>query len=475
MHLVKRLSTLTGVTPIPATLPTLVKDKLVPRRPVGASMKNLMRRVSSQSKVGEGFEGSDGTPEAEGGAPPSDPELLAPPGASSLGTPLSSLDPSEAPSPRGDRESQSPYTEQGLEAALQKVVSPLGLPRRSSSLAPSPIALGTPSELPPLPSTPGMLDAPSDPLDAQERESSSSADVETSAPPPVIVEVALPPLPSVESEPEASLQPVEAAEILGTSATSVDGEGSASSDIPPIETAAAPPPRATEKPSTLTPQVKHEDALAADTTVMRALDASKSPVDDAVVAEPGATSPLAEEAAADGMPSTKPAVAAAVGEHPTPDKLEDTTAPPVAAASPTVIEQEATLAATATEATPVAPPAEEEPTTNAPSSGDNDAEASPAPVEPPLDDAQPSQASVQPAADEQTPANGTADETAAPDPTASEEPSAANSDADADVGAGAVSSGGAKKAKKNRKKKKKGGKSGTTSPAAVEGAEAEIS
>ncbi|CDZ97217.1 Vacuolar sorting protein VPS45 [Phaffia rhodozyma] len=46
-YLVAKLSALNKVNPILPILPNLVKDKSVPRRPVGASMKNLMRRVSS--------------------------------------------------------------------------------------------------------------------------------------------------------------------------------------------------------------------------------------------------------------------------------------------------------------------------------------------------------------------------------------------------------------------------------------------
>lgn len=191
MHLVKKLSALPNVTPIPATLPTLVKDKYVPRRPVGQTMANLMRRVSDR----DANKGRDDGDKEE--SPASSNDTLAPPGASSLGTPLSSRGPSELPSPSNDSESEPLYTEQTLEAALQNVVSPLGLPPRTSSLSPSP--LSTSSPLPPLPPSPSGEDTA---VEASVIADSMPEPVERDGQtlPAPMIETALPPIPPVDEE-----------------------------------------------------------------------------------------------------------------------------------------------------------------------------------------------------------------------------------------------------------------------------------
>lgn len=468
MHLVKRLSALTGVTPIPATLPTLVKDKPVPRQPGGASMKNLMRRVSSQGKIGDGFEGSEGVAKVEAGA--STNELLAPPGASSLGTPLSSLNPSEVPSPRGNSESQTPYTDQGLEAALQRVVSPLNLPRRSSSMAPSPIALNTPSELPPLPPTPSALDAPTDPLEAEERVPSSSATAAEPVPVTAVVESALPPHHPAQPATDA-ISPVEAADAQDAPVALDLEHEQASSGVLSIDASVSSSSGATEVPSApATPAPLHPvEAPAADQTGDPSSETSTAAVDVRAI-EVETVADTAPAALATDETSTMPTDATAVKEQMPGVKSEISAAPSTDAPLAVATEQEVPVEATFTDKAAAEDSAEQSPTTAAPTNGD-DEKGFPALVEPLLDDAQTDSATMQLADDEPTSANGTTDGTPAPEPVASEEPSAANSETEDEVDAGvgeAVAVGGAKKAKKNRKKKKKGAKSGRTSPAAAE-------
>lgn len=181
---------LPNTTPISAVLVTLVKDKPTPRLPVGASMKNLMRRVSNRSDSGGGGPPS---PSAERDNPSellgsglATPEIrLGTDGSSGIATPVSEVESSAGDGGEGDNREDGP----------EVVVSPAdGEDQRSSSPLPSQIRL-PPSPLANVPLLPADdISAPSLTLPPP-----SPPTVDISAPP---VESDLPSLPPPEDEPQ---------------------------------------------------------------------------------------------------------------------------------------------------------------------------------------------------------------------------------------------------------------------------------
>lgn len=277
VHLVKKLSALPNVTPIPATLPTLVKDKYVPRRPVGQTMANLMRRVSDR----DASKGKDDGDKAE--APASSNDTLAPPGASSLGTPLSSRGPSELPSPINDSESEPLYTEQTLEAALQNVVSSLGLPPRTSSLSPSP--LSTSSPLPPLPPSPSGEDTAVEASVIAESVPEREERDDQTLPAPMI-ETALPPIPPVD---EGETPTAAVPDNIEEDSTAAEEPPKVVVNTPPAEDLPTDGPSSVEQPideAAVRELAAHETAPATDEGVEGGAD-----VEDKTVGEELALTP----------------------------------------------------------------------------------------------------------------------------------------------------------------------------------------